>query len=103
MKNIILTISILIIYALYLTCSNPARNNPNNIVNDETVSGHGGASFWGGGASGSPAGGNSPYNDNEGYDARVYGTGGGGADHGGAGTILGGSGKSGIVVVEEYA
>ena len=71
-------------------------------ANDEGIEGHGGASFWGDGASQGPT--NAPggaYVD--GFDALVFGAGGGGGDDYGGTSRAGGDGHKGIVVVEEFA
>ena len=70
--------------------------------NDEGIEGHGGASFWGDGASQGPT--NTPsgaYVD--GFAALVFGAGGGGGDDYGGNSRAGGDGHKGIVVVEEFA
>jgi hypothetical protein len=68
-----------------------------NAADEPNSGGKGGASFWG---DGGPAGQNI---NGTGRTAIVYGTGGGGGDDNNGSSYAGGSGMSGIVVVEEYA
>lgn len=64
--------------------------------------GHGGFSMFGAGAQ---AQGGVPTTGSAGYPAQSYGSGGGGAANGSgvSATVLGGSGKGGVVIIKEYS
>ena len=70
--------------------------------NDETAGHAGGASYWGGGATGAGNNSGDSYSYNAPYDSLVYGAGGGCGDDDANSRGAGTAGGAGVVYVEEY-
>ena len=65
---------------------------------DDTSGGDGGSSFWGGGGNKTKVNNNSAHAS----DGQAFGSGGGGGNHIDGSNYLGGTGKAGVVYIEEY-